>query len=517
MTYDFIITTDRTMMSDHHGKEFIGFLATAPAFFLPERLWYRICCPKPKVDNEGRPLVATYGLRKVEAALIDAGYKAAIIDPDYLDRHVRNAKAVLVGHHDFFAYGPPSSEWWLITGKEPINRKALVKLMDRIAHYKRKYGFKVIVGGPAAWQWLWEPDLWSKWGVDTVIDGEAENVIKEIAEKVIKGERLPKYVFVGPKDVPKIEEIPVIKGASVNGLIEVMRGCPRGCKFCSVTLRPLRFIPLEMIEEEIIVNVRAGIKHGIIHSEDVFLYGAKGVIPREEPLIKLHELFLKYFKTVAWAHASLAAIVVAQRSSKLVTKITDMIYSKTEQNFLGVEVGIETGSVRMAKAIMPAKSAPFPPEKWPEVVEEAFAIMHEHRIIPAATFILNLPGETPDDVMATVELIDRLRPYRSLIVPMFFVPMGGLKGEKDVIAKVRVTKEHVEALKAALFHTTYWAKDIMEKFYMRDLRYAPIRGLLNYFVDRVVKKATSILERMKDFKYKDLTIRRPEEEYCLVI
>ena len=509
MPYDFILTTDRTMMTDHHGKEFLGFLATGPAYFLPESLWYHICCPKPKVDDEGKPVVAPYGLRKIEAALIDAGFNATVIDPDHIDKYVRQAKAILIGHHDFFAYGPPSSEWWLITGKEPVNRKSLMRLMEKIAALKRKYNFKIIVGGPAAWQWLWEPELWEKWGVDTVVDGEAELIIKDIAHKILNNDELPRYIYVGPNDVPRIEEIPIIKGASVNGLIEVMRGCPRGCKFCSVTLRPLRYIPLEKIEKEIIVNVKAGIKHGIIHSEDVLLYGAKGVIPQEKPLLKLHEVFLKYFNNIAWAHASLAAIVVAEGNGRIIGKLMDMIYSKSSQNHLGVEVGIETGSPRLAKIIMPAKSAPYPPERWPEIVEEAFAIMHDYRIIPAATFILNLPGETPDDVMKTVELIERLKPYRSIIVPMFFVPMGGLKGEKNIIARVKVTREHVEALKAALYHTVFWAKDIMEKFYISGMKYALIRRLLNTFIDKVLAKAEEVINSLHDFKYKELSISKP--------
>ena len=509
--YDFIISTDRTMMSNHHGKEFLGFLATGPAFFVPEMIWYRICCPKPKVDDEGKPIEAPYGLRKIEAALLDAGFNAAIIDPDFIDRYAPHAKAFLIGHHDFFAYGPPSSEWWIITGKEPVNRKSLIKFMKHVAELKKKYGFKIIVGGPAAWQWMWEPELWSEWGVDTVVDGEAELVIKDLAKKVLDNEELPKYVFVGAKDVPKLEEIPVIKGASVNGLVEVMRGCPRGCRFCSVTLRPLRLIPLDFIEKEILVNIRAGVEHGIIHSEDVLLYGAKGIIPQEEPLIKLHDVFLRHYKSIAWAHASLAAIVAAEKGGRIITKITEMIYSRAEQDYLGVEVGIETGSPRLAKEVMPAKSAPYPPEKWPEVVEEAFAIMHEHNIVPAATFILNLPGETPEDVMKTVELIERLKPYRSLIVPMLFVPMGVLKGSKEIIAKVRITKEHVEAYKVAVRHSIYWAKDIMEKFYMRNSVYSPLRRLLNYYVNRVQKRVDEVLEELGDkFAYKELTLKRPE-------
>ncbi len=503
---DFIITTDRTMMSNHHGKEFIGFLATGPSYFLPEGVWMRICCPKIKVDEEGRPVEAPYGLRKVEAALIDAGFNAAIIDPDHISKHVKEAKAILIGHHDYFAYGPPSSEWWLITGKEPVNRRSFIKFMERVSHYKSKYGFKIVVGGPAAWQWLWEPDLWRKWGVDTVIDGEADLEIVKIAEKIINGDPLPKYVYVGADRVPPVDKIPVIKGASVNGLVEIMRGCPRGCKFCSVTLRPLRYIPLEKIKREVEINVRNGVKTGILHSEDVLLYGAGGVIPKLEPLMKVHEPFVKNLESIAWAHASLAAIVAAQRNGKIITKLTEYIYSNTGQDYMGVEVGIETGSVRLVKQIMPGKSSPYPPEKYPEIVEEAFAIMHEHRIVPAATFILNFPGETPSDVVKTTELLERLRPYRSVIVPMMFVPMGALKGSRDALAKVRITREHIDAFVVALKHTVYWASEIMSEFYMRESKYALIRGLLKYFMRRVESKAMKYVESLAEEKEKKIEL-----------
>jgi len=36
--YEIVLTTDRTMMSNHHGKEFLGFLATGPALNMPEGL-----------------------------------------------------------------------------------------------------------------------------------------------------------------------------------------------------------------------------------------------------------------------------------------------------------------------------------------------------------------------------------------------------------------------------------------------------------------------------------------------
>ena len=489
---EIVISTDRTMMSNHHGKEFLGFMATGPAMGVPEKLWLWIAAPKVKVDKYGRPVQAPYGLRKVEARLIDDGFNAVIIDPDYLSKYLDDMKVLMIGHHDFFAYGPPSSEWWMITGKEPVNRVSFNKFMNSSAvRNAKKKGVKIIVGGPAAWQWLWELDKWREWGIDSVIDGEAELVVSDIAKKALNNEPLPDYVYVGPQNSPKIEEIPIIKGGSVNGLVEIMRGCPRGCKFCSVTLRPLRYIPIERILKEIEVNLRAGIKSVILHSEDVLLYYADGVKPRPEPLIRLHETVAKKVPgSVSWAHASLAAVKYAEDTHKLVSKImNEILYGK--QKFLGVEVGIETGSVRLAKIIMPAKSAPYPPDKWPEIVEDSFAIMHENKIVPAATLILGLPEETPDDVVQTAELLDRLRPYRSLIVPMFFVPMGALKN-MGWFRRKALKREHIDVLMKTLDHSLYWAEDLISRTYLTEPHLAPVRWGLKLFLGYVRKKAKKI-------------------------
>jgi radical SAM superfamily enzyme YgiQ (UPF0313 family) len=115
---------------------------------------------------------------------------------------------------------------------------------------------------------------------------------------------------------------------------------------------------------------------------------------------------------------------------------------------------------------MPAKAAPYPVEKWPEIVEDAFRIMHEHKIIPAATLIIGLPNETDDDIIRTIELIDRLKDYRSLIIPMFFVPMGILKNEKWFKAS-KIKNVHIELSIACLKHDLYWARDILSKYYLK--------------------------------------------------
>jgi radical SAM superfamily enzyme YgiQ (UPF0313 family) len=483
---DFIITVDRSMMTDHHGKEFMGFMTTAPPIILPERIWNWISMPKMKVDKLGRPYQAPYGLRKIEAALIDAGFDACVVDPDHIHRYVDSAKAILIGHHDYFALCPPSSGWWILTKKEPVNARSFRRFMESKAMIRaRRKGVKIIVGGPAAWQWLYKPELIERWKISCIIDGEAEKVIVDIAERILRGEEIPRYVYVGAKDSPNLEEIPTIKYPSINGLIEVMRGCPRKCKFCSVTLRKLRHYTFDMIERELKVNVRGGVRRGIIHSEDVLLYGANGVRPNPEKLVKLHELVKKYYKSVAWSHVSLSAVKYAEEEHGLIRKLVEII----DQDFIGVEVGIETGSPELAKKIMPAKAKPYDIEDWPEIVVDAFAIMHENNVIPAATIIVGLPGETEADVIKTIELVERLREYRSLIIPMYFVPMGAFKRENWYKEEIRGI--YMELAKVCLKHDVYWTKKLLN-FYFKGRKYIPLKALIWLIVKGVEMKTRNI-------------------------
>ncbi len=496
MSYDFVLTTDRTLMTNHHGKEFIGFMTTSPAVGLPEFVWMWLSAPKPKLYPDGRPVEAPYGMRKVEAALLDAGFRAAIVDPSALGRHLASARVLMVGHHDYFAFSAPSNTWWAVTKREPVNRKYFRKLMESrpIRDFKASGG-KIIVGGPAAWQWLHVPHLVERWGIDSIVDGEAEKIVVDLAQRVLDGEPLPQYVFMAPGEAPSVEEIPVIRGASVNGLVEIMRGCPRGCKFCSVTLRPLRFIPVEKVVQEVRVNKSFGLDGALLHSEDILLYGADGVKPREGPLFRLHKAVLgEDVKNLGWSHLSLAAAVYAERNGRILSRLAEEIFSTTGQSFLGVQTGLETGSRRLARIIMPAKAAPFEAERWPEVAEEAFSVLADANIVPAATIILNLPEERPEDLQETMELMDRLRDYPSLIVPMYFVPMGVLKSEEELL-KFRIKEEHVEVMWKTLEHSLYWATRLIDS-YLKD---RPVmQKVVRLFIKFIEAKKRSLERRVRE-------------------
>ncbi len=156
---------------------------------------------------------------------------------------------------------------------------------------------------------------------------------------------LQSHYEVSAKDAPRLEDIPDIVQPSVNGLIELGRGCCRGCEFCNVTLRPLRWYPNDKIVRELTVNVEVG-KHRVIclHAEDVMLYGSQNAVPNDEKLLKLHELVMSKVHAISWSHCSLAAVA---SKPNLVSKLSEIILQK--QAWWGAEIGVETGSAELTK------------------------------------------------------------------------------------------------------------------------------------------------------------------------
>ncbi|MFN3803742.1 MAG: B12-binding domain-containing radical SAM protein [Pyrobaculum sp.] len=508
--FDVILTTDRSMMSNYHRREFLGFGTTGPIFVelpfgLSERFHSFLFAPKIEVDKWGRPKEAPYGMRKIEAKLLDAGINAAVIDPDHVRRFLPRAKVLMLSHHDYFGLNPPSSTWGVIVGREPMNAMFFRRFMERIApeiaRAKSTNGLRVIVGGPAAWQWLYFPELVERWGVDTIFDGEGEKIVVDLVKNALGGKPLPRYIYVGVHEAPDVSEISAIRYPSVNGLVEIGRGCPRGCSFCSVTLRAMRWYPLEKVELELKVNAEAGVRDGLLHADEVPLYGSNTVEPNPEKLIALHRLAKRYYRKVAWSHATLVGIYHGEKKmGRLFTKLSEIILDE-HQDWWGAQIGLETGSIRLAKNIMPGKAAPYGMEQWHEVVIEAAAIMHEVRLIPAITIIVGLPNETPEDVVETVELIERLRPYRSLIVPLFYVPMSHIRGEKaGWLDKINLYPEHIDLLKVVARHSIYWARDILNKFYFRGPQYLPLRLLISYFITYVEKRLDKIEGEVEQYK-----------------
>jgi len=451
-----VLTADRTLMSTYHNNEFLGFGTCAPPNFIPEWLYSYLFFPRVK-SKRGHPQEAPYGLRKTEAQLLNDGFHVETVSPNHLGKYLKDAKILGVHTMDPFGLGPASTTLAALFKKEPYLAKHFHALLTSPQVKKaKKNGLKVFVGGPGAWQFRYREKDVEDLGIDCIVEGEAENVIGKIFKSAINGEDIPRHYEIGVDAAPNIDQIPDIVQPSINGLVEIGRGCCRGCQFCNVTLRPLRWYPLEKIDRELEVNVKSGRRNTVLHAEDVMLYGSKNTVPDEEKLVKLHQLVTKKCNGLAWSHCSLAAIA---SKPQLLPKLSELILQN--QSWWGAEIGIETGSPEVAKKIMPAKAHPFSADEWHDVVVQAMGIAHDNMLAPACTLIVGLPEETEADILKTMDLIDDLKDMRSLIVPLFFVPLGTLKN-KDWFNDTKLNELHKKLLIQCAKRDFRWVDNLID-------------------------------------------------------
>ena len=460
-----VLTAPATEMSNHHGKEFLGFGTCSPPTVVPA--WFIKSFFYPKVESKnGIVKQAPYGLRKIEAKLIEEGFDVVTVHPYDIDKYLGEAKAVGVSVMDPLGFGPVSVTFTAFLGGEASTRLEFLNLMEKLRPYRKK--IKIIVGGPGAWQLEWD-EYWKNF-VDCIIVGEGDEIVAEVFRQALNGD-LPKVVRGKAVDVSKI---PIIKNPSINGLIEISRGCGRGCRFCSETLKKRRDIPLRnILAEAKICSACGGV---ILHAEDVLLYGCRDpkFIPNENAVLRLFREVKRIVPQISISHCSLAA--VASKPS-LVEGISELLGIGEEISMFGVQTGVETGSRRLMEAYMHGKCLPFHPSEWCDVVEEAFAIMHENRWIPAATLIIGLPDEREEDVISTIELVERLKPYRSLIAPLIFIPMEvcALRDRRRNLARLANLKPvHYELMALCMDHGLHWIESIM-KDYFKGLKSLPIK------------------------------------------
>lgn len=451
-----LLTSDRTLMSNYHQNEFVGFGTCAPPNFIPEWVYSYLFFPDIKTVK-GTPKEAPYGLRKVEAQLRTEGFDVATVSPNHLKQFLKDPKVLGIYTMDPFGLGPASTTLSALFKKEPYLAKNFKLLLRRPEiREAKKRGLKIIVGGPGAWQFQFRPGFAEENGIDCIVEGETEKILGNLMAAALNGEKLPNHYNVSTTDVPRLEDIPDILAPSVNGLVEIGRGCCRGCEFCNVTLRPLRWYPLEKILREIDVNVKIGKnRECVLHGEDVMLYGSNDVTPNDEKLLRLHEKVIKKVEGISWSHCSLAAVASKPR---LFRQISEII--RTKQTWWGVEIGIETGSSELAQKIMPAKALPFKAKDWSEVVKQGMGIMHDNFMVPAATLIVGLPEEREEDLLKTMDMLDDLKDCRSLIVPLFFVPLGRLKNE-DWFRDTQMNELHKRLLIQCGEHDFRWVDNLM--------------------------------------------------------
>jgi radical SAM superfamily enzyme YgiQ (UPF0313 family) len=457
---EIVLTADRTLMSEYAGGIFLGFSATISRGVLPDRIYFSLLCPSVDVDDEGLVEAAPCGTRKIEAALLNYGFRredVVVAHPDYLDRVVgRRTKVVAITEFDPLGMGPATSTFTQLMGGEAYMTEKFKEILNHSS--VKRFKPKIVVGGPGAWQ-LEDERVAGELGVDHVVLGEGENVVGPLFEKLVEGTEAPRIVHGG---VVSEDEMPTIRGPTIHGIVEIARGCGRGCDFCMPNLQRYRCLPIDHILKEVEVNLRAGRKP-LLHAEDVLRYKAKGFKVNKEAVANLFATVRKYpgVEGLSISHFSLSSVASAP---DLIEEISQILGVGEDTPWLSGQTGIETGSPKLMRSHMYGKCKPFAPEEWPDIVVDAFDILSRNRWVPCATLIIGLPKEDDKDVDLTIQLVERLREFKSLIVPLFFVAEGALAGKAESFTLERMNRIHGELFVKCWKHDLKWIPTLLEEY-----------------------------------------------------
>ncbi len=528
-----VLSADRTLMSPYRGISLASFFGCAPALD-PNRnhntFWYRVLGQQvtPKVlfdficnpieQTDGRANYAPYGLRKVEAALVRDGYtrdQVVVAHPDHIEKFI-GPETEVVGTYEMDPLGMGPVTMTFTYGRKQMSYDEFYSrdLHQRIVAAKRKNGSnaKILAGASGTWQYNYDPAKIEEYDLYGIVEGDLGGIGPEMDgtggrffDALINGEmetanpfkkrefkvEIKEFARDGRKyhgrfihcwDQPSVDEIPNIINPSMHGQVEVMRGCGRGCKFCDVTLRPLRYYPVEKVQKEIEINMKyGGLKNAWVHSDDIFVYGlnprtTKNMQPNREAI---EELFKGIMATGVEhtnpTHGTLAGAIADERLLPNVSKII----KASPSNHIGIQCGFETGSIRLIGKYADRKLAPYQPAEWHWVVKNAVKTLNENYWVPAFTIIMGLNNdETPEDSWETIRLIHELEneqpDSKFTVTPLTFVPIGLL--EKSAFFDIG---NSIDAPKLGVMYKTWQHnfKHGIQKFMRKVGRENPIKNL----------------------------------------
>jgi len=275
--------------------------------------------------------------------------------------------------------------------------------------------------------------------------------------------------------------------------------------------------------KEVKTNINGGTGTIFTVTEDIFLYKSKpGFIPNREAIVKLYKTIASYpgVEHILLSHASLAPVIYDR---KLLEELSPILLEKTRwtpelnksysKRFVSVEVGIETGSVRLMKKYMKGKALPYSVDNWPELVVQGVGIMNDHDWWPLCTIMTGQPDETEDDVRATLDLIDDLRYHNAKMfyTPVLFIPLN----EAMLGNHRRTNLKNLSELQWEVI-ARCWRNNI--DFWSPDIRWLlnPMFFFTHWFYARWKhgKKATVPMMHLAGFPIAKKTDRLCNPDYC---
>lgn len=398
---------------------------------------------------DGRAKYVPNGLRVVEALLLREYAESDVVTCYVENMHKfvgADTKVVAIHAHNPLGISYATDVYSKLAGENlmPINAHEFIKIVTH--PLIKQYRPKIVIGGPGAWQ-LEKAERLDEFNIDYLIDGEIERVFSDLFKRMIAGDPNLERIIKIPKSAqPTVEEIPIVHHRSTFGVLEITRGCGRGCQFCSPATKVGRSFPLEHILANARVNAAEGATEVMLASEDMFLYEQyPNFTPNTDALINLFKSVkdVPGIETLQTSHITMAPVV---RHPDLIERLTPYVvpYShlhhddSTDPNKCVIDpiIGLETGSPRLFDKYMKGKAYPYKAHQWRDVILKGMEILNKHNWYPFCTFIIGLPEETDEDTKASLDLLYELRDAKGMFVPTWFVPLGDTRMQKKESVKL---------------------------------------------------------------------------------
>ena len=404
-----VLTAPLTESIDHAGYFIQMALASLPQWleFVLNKKYPKWREVERNEDGSARYMPA--GVRVLERSLLREYLADDVVAcfPDDLDQFIGpKTRVVAVSTHNplgvTFAAGVYTSIFG--SSKEPLNSIYSRAMFDKINSSPYRKNFRVVVGGSGGWQ-ITQTNSFEDLGVDCVAEGRSESAdALALFQKAIAGETLPRKINLAHPTSRDAILFP--EKRTTFGVVEMTTGCGRRCQFCVPDLNPQIDMPKARIMDAVLANVRQGNKVISLATEDMFIWGQVHTgtpffFPNREALVDLYTEIVNTpgVEHHLLSHCTMAPFVV---DPELIRQLSEILLPKSpihlpllsthpQKRALVPLIGLETGSVRMARQIMPSKGVPFSIDDWPSIVLEGLRVANQNNWFPMMTLMVRNP------------------------------------------------------------------------------------------------------------------------------